>query len=87
MSELLQISRLRSSDHFHLLKHGDEGLGHWYELLSSRDNNIKCGAGCNNPAKFIIYTHYHDNDVSVDQVCEEHASAQYLSLYEGVMSG
>ena len=87
MSERLQISRLRSSDHFHLLKHGDEGLGHWYELFSSRDSEITCGSGCGNTARFIIYTHYHDNTVDISTVCEEHASDQYLSIYQGVMSG
>lgn len=44
----LSINFLRGNDSFVLLKHGDEGAGHWYELFEALHSNLRCGNGCDN---------------------------------------
>ena len=81
------INHLRASDHFKFIKHGDEGSGHWYELFESRDPEINCGGSCTNTAKFVLYTHYHNEEDDVTAVCEDHAPRLYLELFDKISAG
>lgn len=82
-----EINSLRSKGVIrHLLK-AHEGINHWYSLYEVRDQSIKCAGGCPNTAKFLLFTHYHDNSTETVISCEDHCPEMYLDISERVHSG
>lgn len=67
--------------------HSDEGVNHWTDLYEVFDENTKCNGSCPNPAKFLLYTHWHNNMVSVIPACEEHSPQMWFELLEKHDSG
>lgn len=67
--------------------HSDEGVNHWTDLYEVFDENTKCNGTCETPAKFLLYTHWHNNFVTLIPACERHSPPMWFHLLEKHTSG
>lgn len=67
--------------------HSDEGLNHWNDLYEIFDEKTKCNGSCPNPAKFLLYTHWHDNLVTLIPACDDHSPQMWFEILENFTAG
>lgn len=67
--------------------HSDEGLNHWSDLFEVFDEKTECNGGCPNVAKFLLYTHWHDNLITLITACEDHSPQMWFEILENHTAG
>ncbi len=81
------FSEIKSRTVLRRIIHSDEGLNHWTDLYEINDPKILCSGSCEAKARFLLYTHWHDNTVGLIPSCEEHSPQMYFELLNDRTAG